>query len=178
VEIDKTLNEMTLIPAQNKSSFTMADIRAISDQYQSVQSSQNQGVIFVVYLDGYFDLNGQAQTNVLGVYAGSFALAIFKPVIAAIPGGGVLGSDPKFQVEQGTLLHEIAHGLGLVNAGVRMQSAHQDEAHGKHCTNTNCVMYWANEGASGASGLFGSAASVNQMVFGQECINDITNYLN
>lgn len=175
VLIDKQLNQMTAIPAQNKASFTNEDIRNISDEYQVEQSSESQTVIFLVFLDGYYNLNGQSQTSVLGVSAGSHAIAIFKPVLEAISGG--LGANPKYQVEQATIVHEVAHALGLVNAGVDMQVAHQDEAHGKHCTNTDCVMYWTNEGPSGASGLFGSA-SVNELVFGQECIDDITNYLN
>ena len=132
-------------------------------------------MIFVLYLDGYFNLDGQEQTNVLGISVGSFTVAIFKPVISAIQGGGVLGGDPKYQVEQATVVHEVGHAVGLVDNGVALHTDHLDEAHGKHCDNTNCVMYWANEGASGASSLFGGA-SVNQLVFGQECLDDISNY--
>ncbi|MEZ4979846.1 MAG: hypothetical protein R2772_11195 [Chitinophagales bacterium] len=177
VLIDKQLNQMTQIPSQNKTSFTSADIRDLSDDYQVEQSTEDQTVVFLVFLDGYYSLNGQNQNTVLGFSAGSHAVAIFKPVLEAITGGGVLGSNPKYQVEQATIVHEVAHAIGLVNAGVDMHVAHQDAAHGKHCSNTDCVMYWTNEGPSGASGLFGGA-SVNEIVFGQECIDDITNYLN
>jgi len=164
---------MTVLPAQNKSSFTQGEILELANNYQTTQSSENQAVVFVIYLDGYFNLNGQEQTNVLGISLGSFTVAIFKPVISAISGG--LGGNPKYQVEQATVVHEVGHAVGLVDNGVTLHTDHLDEAHGKHCDNTNCVMYWANEGASGASSLFGGA-SVSQLVFGQECLNDISHY--
>lgn len=173
---DKQLSEMTPIPDQQKNSYKHADIREIAEAYQPLESSENQGVVFVIFLDGYFNVGGQDQQNVLGVSIGAFTVALFKPVIAAIPGGGVFGGDPKFQVEQATVVHEIGHALGLVDNGVALHTDHLDEANGKHCDNEDCVMYWANEGAGGASGLFGSSASVTQLVFGQECIDDITNF--
>lgn len=178
VQIDQELNEMTAIPAQNKSSYTQQEILAISDAHQATQSTANQGVMFLVYLDGYFNLNGQEQTQVLGVSVGSFTVAIFKPVIDAIQGGGGIigGGSPKYMVEQATVTHEIGHALGLVNNGVDLHSAHQDDSHGKHCDNTDCVMYWEIASPAGASGLFGSSSSVNDMVFGAECIADITNF--
>lgn len=175
VSTDMQLADMTQIPAQNKSSFTQDEILQLAKDYQSTLSSENQAVVFVIYLDGYFSLNGQEQTNVLGISVGSFTVAIFKPVISAIPGGGPFGGDPKYQVEQAIVVHEVGHAVGLVDNGVSLQSDHLDEAHGKHCDNTNCVMYWANEGAGGASSLFGGA-SVTQLVFGQECLDDISNY--
>jgi len=177
VLIDQELSEMTPIPAQNKSSYTQQDILAISETYQTVQSTENQGVIFLVYLDGYFSLNDEDQTGVLGVSVGSFTVAIFKPVISAIQDGGIFGSDPKYMVEQATATHEIGHAIGLVNNGVDLHTSHQDDDHGKHCSNTDCVMYWEIASSSGASGLLGgSSASVNELVFGQECIDDISNF--
>ena len=173
---DQDLSEMTVIPAQNKANYTPSEILALSDDYQSNQSTENQGVIFLVYLDGYLTLNGQERQDVLGISVGSFTVAIFKPVISSIQGGGIFGGDPKFMVEQATVTHEVAHALGLVNSGVDLSSNHQDEDHGKHCTNTDCVMYWEIASPAGASGLFGSSSSVNDMVFGAECIADITNF--
>ena len=40
--------------------------------------------------------------------------------------------------------------FGLVNFGVAPIAQHEVTAHGAHCTNTKCVMYYANEGASAA----------------------------
>lgn len=172
---DLSLADMTSIPAQNKSSYSQSEIRELAEAYQPVESSENQGVIFVLFLDGYYNSNGQELTNVLGVSVGSFVVALFKPVIAAVPGGGVLGGDPKPQVEQATIVHEVGHAIGLVDNGVALHTDHLDEANGKHCDNQNCVMYWANEGAGGLSNLFGGA-SATELVFGQECKGDITNF--
>lgn len=176
VETDILLSDMTQIPSQNKTGFTSQDILTISKNYQTNQSTANQGVVFVIYLDGYYNLNGQNQNNVLGLSVGSFVVAIFKPVVESVTGGGLLGGSPKYAVEQATVVHEVGHALGLVNNGVDLHTSHQDTDHGKHCTNTDCVMYWANEGSGNAAGLFGSSASVNQLVFGQECKDDVVNY--
>lgn len=175
VSTDLLLNEMTAVPNQNKTSYTNAEILALADEYQGLQSSANQGVIFVLFLDGYYNFNGTDQNNVLGVSVGSFVVAVFKPVISAIPGGGVLGGDSRPQVEQAIVVHEVGHALGLVDNGVPVVQDHLDEAHGKHCDNQQCVMYWSNEGPSGASGLFGGA-SVTEIVFDQDCIQDIANF--
>lgn len=172
---DMGLGDMLSIPSQNKTSFTQSEILALGEEYQTLESSEDQGVIFVLFLDGYFKFNGQEQTDVLGVSVGSFVVAIFKPVISAIPGGGIIGGDPKPQVEQATVVHEVGHAVGLVDNGVVMHTDHLDGAHGKHCDNQNCVMFWANEGSSGAISLFGGAA-VTELIFGQECIDDITNF--
>lgn len=48
----------------------------------------------------------------------------------------------RFTIETYLLQHEFGHLLGLVNGGTSMQNPHQDEAHGNHCTNPQCLMYW------------------------------------
>jgi predicted Zn-dependent protease len=179
VSLDNQLSAMTVIPPQNKNSYTNDDIRKLAGEYKSLQSSENRGVIFLVFLDGYYNFNGSAQTNVLGVSVGKFAVAIFKPVIESIPTGLFGNSRPS--VEQATVVHEIGHALGLVNNGVDMDEDHQDVQHGKHCTNEDCVMFWLNEGASDMSSFIGSGIFGNnqpKLVFGQECLNDTRNYMN
>ncbi|HZY79073.1 MAG TPA: hypothetical protein VFE50_06080 [Cyclobacteriaceae bacterium] len=48
----------------------------------------------------------------------------------------------RFTLETYLLEHEFGHLLGLVNGGTSMKTPHQDEAHGNHCTNKQCLMYW------------------------------------
>ena len=70
-------------------------------------------------------------------------IAVFKDVVVTSGGPAV----QKF-VEQSTLVHEMGHALGFVNNGVPLASSHQDSVHGAHTVNSNCIMYWLNEGAS------------------------------
>lgn len=179
VTVKNQLSEMTQIPNQNKNSYTNADIQKIANQYKQQSSTQNKGVVFLVFLDGYYDFTGTPEPSVVGVSVGSFVVAIFKPVIENIPTSTFSNNRPN--VEQAFVVHEIGHALGLVNNGVDMEVDHQDVQHGKHCTNTNCIMYWQNEGASSMTtftqgGLFGTSQPV--IVFGQECLNDTRNYRN
>ncbi|NNC69731.1 MAG: membrane metalloprotease, partial [Flavobacteriaceae bacterium] len=39
--------------------------------------------------------------------------------------------------------------LGLVNVGSPMQTHHQDTAHGKHCIEEECLMYYTAETGEG-----------------------------
>lgn len=176
---ERNLSEMTMIPNQNKQSYTNADILSLAAQYKQLQSDENRVVVLVLFLDGYYNFSGTPELNVVGVSAGSFVVAVFKPVIESIPTGFL--SNNRHNVEQATVVHEIGHAVGLVNNGVDMEVNHQDVQNGKHCTNQQCVMYWLNEGAGDMSsfmqgGLFGTGEP--RVVFGTECLNDTRKYLN
>jgi hypothetical protein len=77
-------------------------------------------------------------------------------------------------VEQSTLVHELGHAIGLVNNGVPLVSAHQDGPHGAHCTDTSCVMYWQNEGASAmAAWATQYVLSNSTILFKADCLADV-----
>lgn len=46
-------------------------------------------------------------------------------------------------LERATLLHEVGHAIGLVNAGLPMQRPHEDAQHDAHSSSADSVMYWA-----------------------------------
>jgi hypothetical protein len=110
---------------------------------------------------------------VLGVSIGdSGVVAMFKDVIA----GTGIAAVPNLErfVEQSVLIHELGHGFGLVANGVATTSAHHDEAHGAHCTNDRCVMYWLNEGANDMA-MFARqyVVSGNSILFDDACLADV-----
>jgi hypothetical protein len=143
VTIPKAVNEMTSIGNQNKSAWTDYDIFQLNLAHQG-SYAENESHFHIYFVEGYYNDGQQNQPGILGVsYTGTTYLVIFKDVIKnSTHSGGPLG---KF-IEQSTLVHEIGHNLGFVNNGVPMVTNHQDTVHGKHTINSDCVMYWLNEG--------------------------------
>lgn len=170
IETPKTLSQMEEIPAQNQN-YSSSDILAISDQHRGTNLTSNKLGIYIVYVDGYFLINGEENRNVLGVSIGNTGVvAIFKPVIDANTFGT---SNTKAFTEQTVLIHEAGHALGLVNNGLPLQSDHHDQEHGAHCTNKDCVMYWANEGLSDLIEFtLSKGTSTQSIVFESECLFD------
>ena len=75
--------------------------------------------------------------NVLGIAYRNTSMAIFQETIARHTGGAL---EPSAATVEGTVAaHEFGHVLGLVNNGSPME--HQDEPHGRHCDNEDCLMY-------------------------------------
>lgn len=171
--IPSTLAEMTAIPAQNKSSWTASEIRSLSDQYRAAASTSNQSRFYIYFVNGYYNDGSGPKTGVIGLSIGGTPIIVmFKDVIQA-SGGPIV---QKF-VEQSTLVHEMGHALGFVNNGVPMASNHQDSAQGKHTTNSNCVMYYLNEGASDlASFILTYQASSSFVMWGPQVLADAQNF--
>lgn len=174
VVVPDGLGTMQEIPNQQQDTYTGQDILDIADRYRLGTSTATAGNFFVVFLDGYLLQNGQKQEGVLGAqFKNTQVAAIFKPVVEST---NPFTTIQKL-VEQNTLVHEIGHGLGLVNNGVPLTSQHHDADNGAHCTNEDCVMYWLNEGAGGATNFVQDFLQNNTIiVFGPECIADAEAY--
>lgn len=124
--------------AQDYDADALLDLAAA---YRDTPTSSGDLVFHVLFVDGYYLDDGVRQESVLGVSLGdSGTIAMFAPVI----GDGPLS---RF-IEQTTLVHELGHAVGLVDNGVDMVDDHLDAAHGHHCENPDCVMYWLNEGVT------------------------------
>tara|TARA_R110000868_G_scaffold117600_7_gene312276 strand:+ start:5405 stop:6211 length:807 start_codon:yes stop_codon:yes gene_type:complete len=174
--VPKTLAEMRQIPNQSKSSWSVADLQALEKTHRTTVHSGTQASLFIAFLDGYMEHEGSANPNIIGVsVAGSTMIAIFKDVIKGVAQTSST-TTAKF-MEQSTLVHEFGHTVGLVDNGVAMSSNHKDEEHGHHCNNSDCVMFWKNEGKSDLI-LFVQQImlSGNSVMFDQNCLNDTKNY--
>lgn len=180
VNVPKELTAMQQIASQGKTSWTSSEIQALAAVYRTSKSTSTSGKFFIAYLNGYYSENGTVNQNVIGVnLTGTPFIAVFKQVVNSTGDGStVVGKATRAYVEQSTLVHEMGHALGLVNNGVTMTSSHQDSANGKHCTNTACVMYYAN---SGTSALVTYVQSIivsggSNVMFKTECLSDTQSY--
>lgn len=175
--VPRELAAMTALSAQNRAVWTSSQILALADSTRKFRCTSVEADFIVLFLKGHLD-NGQgaANTSVIGVsLSGTTVIAIFKDVVRA-SGMNPSGPVPKY-VEQSTLVHEMGHALGLVNNGVPHSTAHHDSAHGAHCTSSQCVMNWVNEGASDLSTFVAQfIASGSTVMVGAECLKDIKDF--
>ena len=169
--VPSTLSEMANVGGAT-GPFDSTRILDIAVQHRKVFSSEDSVSLYVLFLDGYYEVGGAIDDTVLGAaLAGTGVIAMFVPVIESAGRPFETTSVPL--TEQATLVHEIGHSFGLVNVGLPMVSDHEDPNHRSHCTNSRCVMYWANEGAAGLDQfLSGSVDAGNVVLFDKACLAD------
>jgi predicted Zn-dependent protease len=164
------MEELTDVPA---GPYTADAILALAEAHRDQASAGATARFYVIFLDGYYDDGSGPDMNVLGVSLGrSGVIAMFKPVIAST--GSALTPNVERFVEQSTLVHEFGHAVGLVDNGIPMVAAHKDTAHGAHCDNDRCTMYWANEGAADAAQFVRDyVVSGSTILFDAACLADV-----
>jgi hypothetical protein len=149
----KTLTLPTALPAMSDigavddEQLTVEDILALAATHRNERDAPDTKTYYVVFVSGHFADGQGERPNVLGVAIGD-TIAMFKDVIRKT--ASLAQPNAERFVEQATLIHELAHSIGLVSNGVPMVEPHRDTQHGAHCDNADCVMYWLNEGASEA----------------------------
>ena len=177
VTVPKALADMGALPAQNQTGWSAEEIKVLWEAHRKNTSTATHAYLFVAFLPGNFEQDGQIKNGVLGVHLGGLpVMAVFKDVVksASI---GLFSEQIRRYVEQATVVHELGHALGLVNNGTPMVKPHQDTEHGAHCTNTDCVMYWQNEGTSGLVNFVVAAEKSGSLVlFKEECLADTRAY--
>ena len=124
------------ISASSSATLTIDQVRTIEEQNRTVFTSGDQLGVYILYTNGYFTDN-----NVLGAAYRNTSLVIFGKNVRDNSGG--LGQTSPTKLEGTVMEHEFGHILGLVGIGSPMQTNHKDAAHGNHCTNTGCLMYYA-----------------------------------
>ena len=162
--------ELKELDSPGQEVYSIADVRNLED---SIRTAYNEGdtiKVFGVYLDGEYSENN-ADGSVLGVAYRNTSFVIFAKTIQDFSGQTLA---PSATVLETTVMnHEFGHLLGLVNAGTPMQSFHQDEAHGRHCDNDNCLMYWSAETGEGLLNMLsgGTVPSLDA-----NCLDDLAAY--
>lgn len=122
--------------------------------------------MWVVFLDAEYSTSTDTE-KVLGVAYGPSSLAVFSKSTYALTPYGV---NSRIMLETFVLSHESGHILGLVNNGTFMLTEHQDTAHGAHCSNTECLMYWKSQSSLDLSGPL-DGSSVPQL--DANCLADL-----
>lgn len=145
-----------------RATYSPADVRALEAAHRTVYTQGTTLATYLLFLDGeYADA-----ANVLGIAYNNTSMAVFQERIEANTGGPL---EPTAAVVEGTVAnHELGHLLGLVNTGSPMQVEHQDEAHGAHCDDQQCLMYYAVRTTDFLANLVGGMPSLDQ-----DCLDDL-----
>lgn len=170
--VPKDLSAMSKMSAKNKSTWSYNDIHDLGENLGE-NSAGDTTTFNIFFVKGNAD-SAQGGTNVIGLHlSGTKTMAIFKDVVEASGSTSMV----RMYVEQATLVHEMGHGIGLVNNGLPLTSTHEDSGHHAHCSNPNCVMYWQNEGAADLVNFINSrATNTNLVMYDQACLKDVTSY--
>ncbi|MFT5681272.1 MAG: putative Zn-dependent protease [Myxococcota bacterium] len=166
-----TLDEMTAMGTIEDANYTAERIIELADEHLAVEPEAGVVTYRALWLDGYLEVDGEADTSILGVsISGTSVIAMFKPVIDSTSDLEPVAAYS----EQAVILHEVGHALGLVNSGVEMVTDHQDTDNGHHCTADQCVMYYANEGTADLVEFIQQYVTTgDEVIFDDLCVDDI-----
>lgn len=139
------LNQIVTIEKNNRTAFTGGKTIAVH--------------IFI--LDADYNI-----PNILGVSYWNTSICIFGKLINANSGG--VGQVSRTTFYSTLLEHEFGHLMGLVDLGTVMQTAHKDNAHGNHCNNANCLMYYGVE-----NNLLSGLTNNSVPLLDANCITDL-----
>lgn len=151
------------IPSYGQDSYSSNDVVNIESDHRGKFNANQTIAASLIVLDGDYSDNNQ----VLGIAYRNTSMAIFGGTIAEYSGG--LSQPTRTKLESTIMNHEFGHLLGLVNLGSDMVDSHQDTGNGKHCTDDQCLMYYAVETTEIASFLIGNAIPE----LDQNCKNDL-----
>jgi len=171
ITIPTTLAEMSNVGNIADEELTIADIAALATSHRDQHDTADTKTYWVIFVSGYFADGNGPNPAVLGISIGD-TITMFKDVIESTGGPG--NPNTVRFVEQSTMIHELAHSIGLVDNGVPMIGDHKDDPHGPHCTNPDCVEFWLNEGASDARDFaLRRVLSGSTILFDAACLADV-----
>ncbi len=130
--------EQKQIAASGKTTLSLTDIATIEKDNRTVFTSGSQLGAYFLYTDAAY-----TESGVLGIAYRNTSMAIMGKTIH--DNSGSIGQASRTKLESTVLEHELSHIMGLVDIGSAMQTGHKDAAHGNHCNNSNCLMYYSAE---------------------------------
>lgn len=157
---------VTEIASGKQSDYSIEDIRALEKKNRTVFNGASKISASMLFVDGEFSGNS-GNGKVLGVAYNNTSMAIFEKTLQDNAGG--LFQPSLTTVETTVMNHEFGHLMGLVNNGAPLTSAHHDSDRGAHCTETDCLMYYAVEGSDFITNLSGG----NIPVLDDQCKADL-----
>jgi hypothetical protein len=150
------------IPASSNTTLSVNDVLNVEHNNRTAFTGSTEIALYVLYTNGNY-----TESNVLGIAYKNTSVTLFGKKIHDNSGG--LGQASRTKLEATVLEHEIGHLLGLVDLGSGMQTAHKDGAHGNHCNNSSCLMYYASE----TSDILGFLITGNIPVLDANCKADL-----
>ena len=150
------------ISASANTVLSVNDVIEIEKNNRTAFTNGSELALYVLYTNGSYSDN-----NVLGVAYRNTSVVLFGKKIQDNSGG--IGQASRTKLAATVAEHEIGHLLGLVDIGSPMQSNHKDAAHGNHCNNSSCLMYYASE----TSDILGFLVTGNIPSFDANCVADL-----
>ena len=150
------------VSASSSTSLSIDQVRKIEEENRTVFTTGDQIGVYFLYTNGNF-----TDDKVLGAAFRNTSMVLFGKKIHDNSGG--LGQPGRTKLEATVLEHEFGHILGLVDIGSPMQTNHKDAAHGNHCSNTSCLMYYASE----TTDILGFLITGNIPSFDASCAADL-----
>jgi len=151
------------IPAAANLTLSVNDVINVEKNNRTAFTTGTELAIYILYTNGNYTDN-----NVLGIAYKNTSTVLFGKNINDNSGG--LGQASRTKLVATVAEHELGHLLGLVDIGSTMQTAHKDAAHGSHCNNSNCLMYYASE----TSDILGFLITGNIPSLDGNCRADLT----
>jgi hypothetical protein len=156
------------VASPGKATLTLDDLMALEKTNRTQFSDLGMKTLTAYFFVADGEYSGSTtDSKVLGIAYSSSAMVLFEQSIRSFTGNA--GQPSLTTLESTVIEHEFGHILGLVNDGTNMQTAHQDEPHGKHCNNTNCLMYYDVETSASVTNIFGGGIPS----LDTNCLNDL-----
>ena len=156
------------IASPGQTSFSIDDVRRIESANRTHFASGSNIVAYFLFLDGN-STSDTSSGSILGQAYGPSSMVMYEKTVKN--NSGSIGGVSTAVLESTVLEHEFGHILGLVNTGTTPQTAHQDSAHGAHCSVTSCLMYWSVETTQGLGNILSGGGTVPAL--DANCIADL-----